>query len=153
MASDLRAILGALRTTIAGVTLTSGGSLSATGKVRIGRPTPADGASPPMCWISEPSVKSERSAELGSYLRRATIDIELRVPTATSDTDEHALAACDALDDLTTALQADPSVGGRVLDSGFTGTAFDGAEAGLAGVAVAFIQWEGWWISTSSEGT
>jgi len=153
VASDVRTTIGAVKALLQGIT---GGSytidLSATGRVRIGRPGPADGTTPPCAWLTIGSFKSKRSEELGSYERRLVLDIEVRVPATTSDSDERILAAADALDDVTTRLQTTPAVG-SCLDSSTEGVIFDGDEVGIPGCGIAWIAWEGWWISTSGEGT
>lgn len=146
--SDVGTTLQALQDLVEGI---SSPDLTQTGRVRLGRPGPADGVTP-MAWLAISRLETKRSAELGSYERKLVVDIELRVPAGTSTPDARELAAADAVDALVTALQATPNVG-ACLDSTMTGTTVDGDEFGLPGVAIAFVVWEGWWISTSGEGT
>jgi hypothetical protein len=146
--SDVATTLQALQTIIGGV---SSPDLTPSGRVRLGRPGPADGAVP-MAWLAISRLETQRSAEIGSYDRRLFVDIEVRVSSTASTPDARELAAAEAVDAVITALQAAPNVG-ACLDSTMTGTTIDGDEFGLSGVAIAFIVWEGWWISTSGEGT
>jgi hypothetical protein len=148
VASDVRTTLAALQTLLAANLGTV--DLSATGRVQIG--SPVRGAPLPCAWIDVRRVDSKRSEELGSWRRDLTVEIQVWVPASSGAAESKLFAALDALDDVTTQLQTSAAIG-VCLDSGFTGCVLDGSRLEMPGVAVAFIEWKGWWESTSLVGT
>jgi hypothetical protein len=152
MASEARALLVAVQALLDGIDGAPDYAFSFADAVTIGVPTPNRGAIPgAYLWIDR--VDLTHSDELGSWRQQATIGIQARVPhTTATDPQERHLIGLDALDDIVTALRADRTVGGRVLDSDVTATAFDGGEAGLPGCVVVEVQMVAWWIATAHEG-
>lgn len=142
MASDIRGIVGAVKTALAGINATGSyvHNLSATGRVRIGRPTLGDGTAPPSAWVAIGRLDSGQAPQLGRFRRDLVLDIEARAPATTLDTEERELIGSDLLDDICTAIEADRTLGSRVLDVIVTGASFDGDEAGIPGCAVVLAQ-------------
>ncbi len=153
MASDTRAIVGAVVSALQGIDGTGSyvHDLSGTDRVQIGRPTP-ESQRLPGCWVAIASLDSEHGPELGGYLRRLVVEVEARAPATADTTSERTLIAADLLDDVAAALEADRSLGGRVNDLLLTGIALAGDEAGIPGVALAMARVEIEWWATSGAG-
>ena len=150
MASNLRAILGAVKTAIQAVNGTGGYvyDLSASGVVQIGQPTLADGPMPPRVWIWVEGVTGEHGPELGAYRRGVNINVAAEVPSTSTTREEHLLAACDLLDDLSVALQADRTLDSTVLDVLVNGAPLSGAELGIPGTASAALAVDVYYFET-----
>ena len=148
MASNLRSILGAVKSAISAVNGAGGYTydLSATGVVQIGEPTPADGPQPPRVWIWVDAVIGEHGPELGGYKRSATINVRAEAASTGSSREDHLLAACDLLDDVSVGLQIDRTLVGRVLDVLISGAPLSGAELGIPGAAVAVLALEVYYL-------
>ena len=100
----------------------------------------------PCVMIQDTSISSEHQGASGRYKRRMDITLIGWVASAENTPGSRALAACDLLDDVMLAIEADRTVGGTVLDVIFTNTtAIDGfeetgAELGAFG-AIASVYW------------
>lgn len=124
MSSQTRAVMGATKAALQGINGSGNYTydLSATDRVRIGRPSLAEGLSP-CVWIAVGQLDSEHGPTLGRYRRTLTIDLEGRVPLDSGNTtEERELEAIDLLDDISVALESDRTLGGRVLDLIVQGT-------------------------------
>ena len=140
MASTIRAILSQVKTTLA--TINGAGSytydLSAAGRVTLGL-----NVEPPMApyvCIGDPSVDtSVDGMPLGYYERRGTIPILGWIDGDGSEGSEM-LSACDLLEDLMLALEADRSLNGNVRDLQVSAQTIDGSE----------LQIEGWGLVVAS---
>ncbi len=144
MASRLRSILEAVKTAVQAVN--GAGSyvhdLSATGVVQLGEPTIADGASGPRVWVWLDSLVGEDGPVLGERKRLAVIGIRADVPATSASHGEQMLIACDVLNDITTALDADRGLSGTVLDLNVAGCPLAGQSLGLTGMATAILSVE-----------
>jgi len=154
VASEIRGIVAALKAAIVGINGTGSyvHNLSGTGHVRVGTPPDGGGPTPPAAWLWIDALRTGYSAELGGWRHDLALEIEIRVPASSSDTEERQLIATDALDDLVTALRATRTLGGLVLDSLLLGSSFDGEEAGIPGCSLVRARYECWWLSDSTEG-
>lgn len=153
MASNVRAIIAAVKTRLALVN--GSGSyvhdLSGNDRVKVGRPTPADGRYP-CVWLAQGPLSSNHDADLTGYRREFVIDIEGRTTASSDSPEERGLIAADLLDDIVTALEGDRTLGGTVLDITVDGMAVDGDEVGVAGVALMVAQLHCWWLVSEAEG-
>lgn len=154
MASKTRSVLAAVRTALATINGASGyvHNLSATGRVRGGRPTASDGTSPPCAWVALGRLTSSHGPQLGRYQRNLVIDLEARAPSTADTTEEREAIAADLLDDLATAIETDRTLGGLVLDVIVEGATLDGEECGIPGIAVALVQVSVYWYADSAAG-
>lgn len=148
----MRQITQAIVTAVGGVNGTGGyvHDLSAAGVVQVGVPTAGDGPVPAV-WILPGEVLSVPE-EHTSYRRTAQWLVEARVPATSSDLDERTYIAYDLVDDICTALEADRTLGGRVLDLTITGVGTSGGESGAPGVPTAGFIIEAYWLAVTGEG-
>ena len=153
MSSQIRSVVGAVKTALAGINATGAYTydLSATDRVRIGTPD-LTGSLYPCAWIGAPELRSEHGPQLGRYRRSLTIPIWGMAATTSSSTEERGLVGADLLDDLAVALETDRTLGGRVLDIIVQGATFDGDEVGVPGVALAVVSVEVYWHANSAAG-
>lgn len=156
MASDLRAIVAAIKVVLQGIDAdeTDGGytyNLSDTAdRVMVGALPEAP--SRLQVWITDFGLRSTLEASLGRYKRTATIDIVGVVPAAvTAQVDgptSRMYAAADLADDIHRAIEADRMVGNRVLDVTVESATLDGADIGIDGMGVAILQVTAWWFTS-----
>lgn len=153
VSSKTRTIIGAVKTALAGINGSAGGyvhDLSGAGRVKGGRPPRA--AASPCAWVALGTLDSRNGPLLTRRRRDLVIDIEARAPASSADPEERGLIAADLLDDITRAVEADPRLGGLVLEVEVTGMAVDGDEAGMPGMAVAVAQVGVYWHATPGQG-
>lgn len=145
MASNTSAVVVAVKTAVASAS-------GMTDRVVVGFPPAGKPAATPWGYVYVDQVSSDVSAELGGYVRTATIGVCLYLG-ATSDTPEaRTLAAYDLADLVAEALQADRTLGGLVMDVLVESTALDGDTFGLGGVAVVGASVRVYWLVTGGVG-
>lgn len=154
MSSHTRAIMGALKSALAGINGSGGYTydLSATDRVKIGRPSLTEGLSP-CVWIALGQLDSDHGPQLGRYTRTLSIDLEGRVPLdGGNTTEERELEAVDLLDDICAALEADRTLGGRVLDLIVQGTTVGAGSSANTQPARVLAQIVVYWHANSAAG-
>ena len=149
MASNLRAIVAAIQTTLQGIDGTADyvyDLADTADRVQVGLlpETPRRLS----VWITDFQMRSSLEASLGRYKRTVTVQIEAAVPAATPGPAARAFAATDLCNDIHTALEADRTLGQRVLDITVDSTAFDGDCIGLDGFGIAAVVVTVWWYAS-----
>lgn len=153
MASQVRAVVGAVKSALQAMNGTGAYTydLSGTSRVRIGVPD-LTSSFYPRAYVALDNLVSTHGPQLGRYKRTALINVWAFCASTSSDTEERGLVATDLLDEICTALETDRTLGMRVLDIIIQGATFDGDEEGIPGAAVAVAQVEVYWHANSAAG-
>lgn len=154
MASNIRSIMGALRTKLQGINGSGGyvNNLSGDDQVLLGE----YGHPPrvPAVAVYPVGQLGTHGLQLGRYTRTMNFQIQGWVAATSDAPSERVMAACDLLDDVMTAIEADRKLSGTVRDLIFDQvTAFNGDEAGIPGFGVIVVNLQVTWNVNSGGGT
>ncbi len=135
--SALKNVRDAIATAISSVngTGTYTYDLSPDGRVITG-PQVFPDVSLPAANVHSPRWTSEAGRQLGWRTRSIVVDVVGRVGASSDSSADREGNACDLGDDMTRALEADPTLGGVVHDLEITGGSVDGAALDLFEIGV-----------------
>lgn len=152
MSAAARTIMTQIRTQLAEIDGAGGyvHDVSATGRIVFGFPVSPDG--PPRIYIADLAIESSHDHNLGAYDRRLSCLLMAFVGAASDSTEARMLAALDMADDIATALEADRTLGGNVLDLIVNIQAIDGDELEYQGLGIAQVLLTGNYIAQSGVG-
>lgn len=122
--------------------------LTGSDRVKVGRPGLGH-ARPLSVWLAVGAVDTGEAPQLGRWRRQIVIDVVGFVPAISPDPEDTTYAACDLLQDIVQAVQADRSLGGLVTDLSMEGVALDGDDAGMPGMALVIGQISAYWLADS----
>lgn len=154
MASRLRTILTSLKTLVQGINGAGGyvHNLSGNDQVFIGELVRPERY--PAVAVYPLGQHGAHGLQLGRFKRTQNFQIQGWTQAASDSPQERVLMACDLLDDVMTAIEADRTIGGNVYDLLFLEvSAFNGDEAGVPGFGVMVCTLQLWWHTNSGAGT
>lgn len=159
MASLYRSVIGQVLTQIRAINGAGGGytydlSDAPTERVLLGLPPEEGSALSPQIFVHPAGLGSQHGHDLGGFRRTGTLQVVGFVGADSADSAERILAASDLLDDIVAAIEADRSLGGRVIDCVIgESAAFDGDQLGLDAMGMVTLTIEPYWRAQSGAGT
>ena len=130
------------------VTKLSAGTL--VNRVMIGMPKLPE--SPPRVYLEVEGIRSDHDDDFGAYRRTITIRALGFVGATSNTAAARQLPALSLADTIATAIEADRHLAGTVVDVKLDAMAIDGELINHAGLGVAEVLIEAWWIARSGEG-
>lgn len=153
MASLSRAILTRIQTLLRAVNGAGGFTYNLSDsddRVLLMAPTSPEG--PPRVYLTDFTIGSEYSHQLGGYDRRGIVQFTGYVGTSEDNPEERLLAATDLLDDICQALEADRTLQDRVYNMIVQAQVIDGNEAGFQNLGMVEGTIEVQWIANNGVG-
>ena len=136
--STLRSVRDAIATALADVNGTGSYTHDLTGAIVTGPQLFTD-MSLPAANVHSPRWSSTSGLQLGWRTRTIIVDVLGRIGASSDSSGDREGNACDLGDEMTTALEADPTLGGVVHDLEITGGSVDGASLDLYELGVCLL--------------